>query len=629
MARLTSLIAELRGVETGMARIDHECAAYLTAIPDEQQASARNLLHYLALRRHDLRHAQPLLASHGLSSLGRTESHVRDGLETVLRVLHMLEGLPWNRAFDTAPLTKDAGDILLTAHTDALFGRQPDARTVRIMVTMPGEAAEDYLLIHDLVAGGMDCMRINCAHDDAATWARMIEHLRRANGELRRACRIAMDIGGPKLRTGAVTPGATVVKIKPHRNPVGQIVRPATVALLAASHSLHIPLPVDAVLTLDGDPPSDLAPGDVVEFDDARGKRRCLRILAREGAVVVGELHSTAYVVPATAFRFKTASGTTTRCVVNVPPLEEKLLLRKGDTLLLTPDSSPGRPAILDEHDRVLLPASIGITLPEVFRDVRPGEAVWFDDGKIGGIVRGADEDQIAVEITQAGPAGSRLAAGKGVNLPDTDLHLSPLTAKDLDDLPFIARHTDMVSYSFVRHAEDIHELQQRLADLKADQLGIILKIETRHAFAELPKLLLACMRTGRFGVMIARGDLAVECGFERMAEVQEEILWICEAAHTPVVWATQVLESLAKTGIPSRAEVTDAAMSERAECVMLNKGPFIRDAVRTLDDILRRMQAHQTKKRAMLRPLQVAHAVLSDVAARHAAGESLSLSKI
>jgi pyruvate kinase len=114
---------------------------------------------------------------------------------------------------------------------------------------------------------------------------------------------------------------------------------------------------------------------------------------------------------------------------------------------------------------------------------------------------------------------------------------------------------------------------------------------------------------------MIARGDLAVECGYERLAEVQEEILWICEAAHTPVIWATQVLETLAKTGIPSRAEVTDAAMSERAECVMLNKGPYIGEAVRTLDDILRRMQAHQSKKRAMLRPLHVAHDILADLA--------------
>ena len=104
---------------------------------------------------------------------------------------------------------------------------------------------------------------------------------------------------------------------------------------------------------------------------------------------------------------------------------------------------------------------------------------------------------------------------------------------------------------------------------------------------------------------MIARGDLAVECGFERLAEVQEEILWVCEAAHMPVIWATQVLETLAKTGLPSRAEITDAAMGERAECVMLNKGPHILDAMRTLDDILRRMQAHQSKKRPLLRALK------------------------
>jgi pyruvate kinase len=104
---------------------------------------------------------------------------------------------------------------------------------------------------------------------------------------------------------------------------------------------------------------------------------------------------------------------------------------------------------------------------------------------------------------------------------------------------------------------------------------------------------------------MIARGDLAVECGYERLAEVQEELLWVCEAAHVPVVWATQVLESLAKGGMPSRAEITDAAMGERAECVMLNKGPYIHDAVRVLDDILRRMEAHQSKKTAMLRPLR------------------------
>jgi len=116
---------------------------------------------------------------------------------------------------------------------------------------------------------------------------------------------------------------------------------------------------------------------------------------------------------------------------------------------------------------------------------------------------------------------------------------------------------------------------------------------------------MLAAMAAPAAGVMIARGDLAVECGYERMAEVQEEILWACEAAHMPVIWATQVLETLARTGVPSRAEITDAAMGGRAECVMLNKGPHILDAMRTLTDILRRMQQHQSKKRPLLRALK------------------------
>jgi pyruvate kinase len=168
----------------------------------------------------------------------------------------------------------------------------------------------------------------------------------------------------------------------------------------------------------------------------------------------------------------------------------------------------------------------------------------------------------------------------------------------------------DRVGYSFVRTEADVLELQSRLADLGAEgNLGIILKIETREGFDQLPRLLLAAMRSRAVGVMIARGDLAVECGYQRLAEVQEEILWICEAAHTPVIWATQVLESLAKNGVPSRSEITDAAMGERAECVMLNKGPYIVAAVRILDDVLRRMRTHHEKKRSMLRKLHVADA--------------------
>ena len=225
-------------------------------------------------------------------------------------------------------------------------------------------------------------------------------------------------------------------------------------------------------------------------------------------------------------------------------------------------------------------------------------------------MVDSAEPDRLAVRILRTRPGGDRIGSDKGINLPDSDLGLPPLTAKDLDDLRFVAKHADLVGFSFVRDAEGVAELQARTRDLGREDLGLMLKIETRRAFERLPNVLLAAMHGPRAGVMIARGDLAVECGWERLAEAQEEILWICEAAHVPVVWATQVLENLTKTGQPSRAEITDAAMGERAECVMLNKGPHVAESIRVLDDILRRMQGHQAKKTPMLRALHVAEGI-------------------
>ena len=235
-----SVIDELCAVHDAMARVDADFASYVETIPRGQQASARNLLHYLALRRHDLRQAQFTLAAHGLSSLGRTESHVRTGVASVLRALHTLEGATWADPQSSAFLTIDDGEALLAAHTEALFGPST-GRSVRIMVTMPPEAATDYPLVRDLVAAGMDCMRINCAHDDSSMWDRMIEHLKRAQRELRRDCRVCIDIAGPKLRTGPIEPGQAVLKIKPHRDELGRVVTPASVALVPAGHagSLH------------------------------------------------------------------------------------------------------------------------------------------------------------------------------------------------------------------------------------------------------------------------------------------------------------------------------------------------------------------------------------------------------
>jgi pyruvate kinase len=503
------------------------------------------------------------------------------------------------------------GSELLEQHTEQLLGPEPADRAVRIMVTMPSEAAQDYELVRDLLVNGMDCMRINCAHDDATSWALMIDNLRRATSETNRRCRILMDLPGPKLRTGPMEPGPKVMKWRARRDLYGSVKRPARIWLTEADHKESPPQSADAELPVCGDWLNDLKVDDTIKFFDARGASRSLKLIENVGRSWWAETTQTAYLAARTSLHLirdgvaMTAYGCGT--VGELPALEQWIHLQTGHTLILTRELRPGQPAVFDKKGRLVTPASLGVTLPEVFDCVRPGEKIWLDDGTIGGIIKSVNPDQLEVTITQTRPQGSKLRADKGINLPDTEVRLPALTEIDLQHLEFIAAHADIVGYSFVRNAKDVYELQEHLATLNAQHLGLVLKIESRRAFEELPNLLLMLMRSQSGGVMIARGDLAVECGWERMAEVQEEILWICEAAHLPVIWATQVLEKLTKEGIPSRAEITDAAMSERAECVMLNKGPFVVEAVRTLDDILRRMERHQRKKRSMLTHLRLA----------------------
>jgi pyruvate kinase len=220
--------------------------------------------------------------------------------------------------------------------------------------------------------------------------------------------------------------------------------------------------------------------------------------------------------------------------------------------------------------------------------------------------VRRNDGERIAMEVLHVPPTGGKLRAEKGINFPDTELGLDALTEKDREDLREAVQFADLIALSFVRSPQDVLQLEEQLAELDAEHLGIVLKIENAAAFRNLPRILLASLRSPPVGVMVARGDLAVEVGFERLSEVQEEILWLCEAAHVPVIWATQVLEGLAKGGAPSRAEVSDAVMSSRAECVMLNKGPRVVSTVEFLADVLERMEEHHDKRMALLRRLSV-----------------------
>ncbi|MCK6448376.1 MAG: pyruvate kinase [Planctomycetes bacterium] len=614
-ATIERSLAELSDLRRAMLAAESSVAVSRPAVHPAHAAGARNLAHYLALRAREMRPLQERLAHLGLSSLGRSEAHALASVEAVLASLGALGGARGSAAASPGPADFDIGARELAAHTDALLGPARDGRRVRILVTLSPEAAEDVARLRTWLEAGMDDVRINCAHDGPKEWRRMLEHLHRAEQACGRKARVLMDLAGPKLRTGPVEPGPCVVKIRPERDELGRVRVPARVWL---SFDGERPADVDDafVLPVDSELAARLAPAtraeageraehaNELEFVDARGARRSLRVVQSDRRGAWAETSQTSYVVAGTRFsRGKHELG----AVGELAPLEGVVQLSRGERLVLTRALDPGRSAVRDAFGRTLAPATIGCTLGEIFGRVCVGERVFFDDGRIGGVIRSVEDERLVVEITEARDGGEKLRADKGINLPDSRLDLPALTAKDVEDLGFVVEHADAVGLSFVHRPEDVSELASRLGELGRPDLGVVLKIETRRAFERLPELLFAALQSPRVGVMIARGDLAVECGWERLAEAQEEILWLSEAAHVPVIWATQVLESLAKDGRPSRAEITDAAMSERAECVMLNKGPHVGEAISALDDILRRMQAHQHKKSSMLRPLRLA----------------------
>jgi pyruvate kinase len=455
------------------ARILGDWNAFVT-LPDFR-VSAENLASYLALRNQDLADLQPALSALGLSSLGRCEGHVMANLDAVASALSHICGVS-AAAFPAAGLWSE-GERRLDAQRRVLFGESKE--TTAIMVTLPSEAATDAAFVESLVSAGMDCARINCAHDDAQAWTAMATHVRAAAAKLGQDCRILMDLPGPKCRVETLSP-----------------VKPAGV---------H------------------------------EGDRIRLAVSPREA-------------------------------------------------------SPSGLPVIT-------------VSFPEVVARLPIGARVWIDDGKIRGRVVALEETDRIVEITGARAKGEKLRLEKGVNFPGTPLGLPALSDDDRAALPIIAAHADLLGFSFVQRPQDIVEFDRAIESARPGRglMPLVLKIETPEAISNLPRLIIRAAGTRPTAVMIARGDLAVELGHPRLAEMQEEILWLCEAARVPVVWATQVLDDLVKDGLPSRAETTDAAMAQRAECVMLNKGPHVTEAIRFLSDLISRMGRHQNKKSALL----------------------------
>ncbi len=500
-----AILKELKTIRQFLLQKEKDFGNDLQILHPNYIESGKNFIHYLSLRTFKLKKLQQQLSNIGLSSIGSSEAYNLANIDNLIALLtaYNAKSIKRKKRLDKHPLSFFSSRKILDKNTIDLIGKPGKGLNTQVMITLPSDASTDETLILDLLNAGMNIARINCSHDGPEVWKAMIEKIKAARKDTGFDCKIHMDLGGPKLRTG----------------PVEEIIK-------------------------------------------TKKKKKKTKII-------------------------------------------NYLLLHKGDILELYKKPILGKDA--HEKNGKIIPAKISVTLPSIFNDVEIGQAILFDDGKIKGKIIDIKKDKLIIEIKRASDKGGKLKAEKGINLPDTKLSLPSLTKADLEHLPFVTKHADSLGFSFVNRVKDISKLQGHLKKLKREDIGIILKIETKEAFNNLPALILQAMQSPKIGIMTARGDLAIEIGWERISEVQEQILWLCEAAHIPNIWATQVLENLAKKGIATRAEITDAAMSVRAECVMLNKGPYILDAIETLTDILRRMQHHQQKRKASLRPLKVA----------------------
>lgn len=599
--RLTQIIEKAQELES-------EYTYKINEVHPVYRRSAQNLVHYLAFRSFETDDLQTQLRNQNLPLLSNIEAHVLDSLYSIKIIIHSLLGETYQ---DENPgfVRIEESRKLLKRNTKLLFGYKSKKRLARIMVTLPSEASHNPDFISHLMEIGMNSARINCAHDTAQDWGKMINHVNRAKQALHKNCKVMMDLGGPKLRTGPIKPGPQVIHIKPNRNDLGQVVSPARVWLAPPEATAPAETP-SARIPVDKEWLQSVHLHSEIWFTDSRDKKCRMIMEASEGEGRWGVCYDSAYLSTGTDLHLKSAKQNNEEEKVKTGellPLEQFITLNTGDTLQLIKDNKPGENAQLNEDGTVKKAAFISCTLPEIFDDVKEGEPIYFDDGKIEGLIEEIASDYLGIKITYARDKGGKLKADKGINLPESDLKISGLTDKDKEDLKFVAENADAVNFSFVNKVSDVEEL---LSELKhsSTNLGIIFKIETQKGFKNLPLILLKGMQTYPIGVMIARGDLAIETGWKNFASIQEEILRICEAAHIPDVWATQVLENLAKKGVPSRAEITDAAMANRAECVMLNKGFYISKAVKMLDKILRRMQHFQKKQYTLLPRLENAN---------------------
>jgi len=579
----------------------------IKSVHPNHKAGARNLVHYLALRTFKLNEAQQLIYELGFQDIMEFNAHIMWSLNKLQQLIEC-SGANHNKkvtdrkASKVVSLTNAAKN--LRKNTRSLFGKKPRGRRTRIMVTLPQRTIEDERYVRRLVKAGMDIARINCAHDEADDWRKMVENIRKANEKSAKPTLVSFDLAGPKIRTGAVVSGPDVVRIKPGKDELGAISKPAKLWLapsgqLPPQNDYEAHLPVDELFM------SFFKKGDRLLVEDARRKLIDIEIIRKNRLGFIGQCDRSAYITSGsklTLIKAKTAKRSH-GLIGEIMPLKQYLTLKTGDLLRLDKASVPGENAIFSEAGKLISPAHISCTYPAVFELAKTGQTVFFDDGKIEAKIEELTEDYMLLKIKGAKDSGSKLAADKGINFPEIDIHADGLTEKDQNDLKTVSDLADIINLSFVNRWQDVEAILEQFKMLNISP-GLVLKIETAEGVKNLPEILLHAMRYPDIGLMIARGDLAVETGWKGFYHIQEEIIRLCEAAYIPAIWATQVLESLSKKNVPTRAEIVDAASAQKLEAIMLNKGNYVHSTIRLLSQMLCKSQYRQKYKEVIMPPM-------------------------
>lgn len=586
-----SLLYQLLTLVGQIQAFEQKHSQHLEKVLARHVEGARNLLHYLALNGENLNHLEMELSSLGLGTIMSDSLPVSTRLEQLVGWLKLMHSPQQTSGTQFMRSSHNLRFQRALHHKEIdLLGTDSTTQTA-VMVTLPQECAENPDLIVQLLNTGVSCLRVNCGQYPLETCENMAKQVRLAERRTGQQVKVLMDLPGSKIRTAALAQDAQTCKLSPVRSPQGHVNQPLHILFTNDIHLSPDQVLADHVLPLKHDFNGNYPDSGLVRFCDSRGKRRVLRIVSASANGFIAELHQTAYINDQTQIRVTSTKladqGAVDTHLHALPSGRAGIQVREGDFVILRNELVECTPARHDRQGRLLAPATLGCTPSELFKQVRQGDPVYFDDGKIAGEAHSVLSDQIYVRITRTSKGKSLLKGNAGINFPHTAQ--PPFTAHlhDRKTLAFVAKHADIIGLSFLNDPNEMVLIKQELERLGAANLGVVLKIETYRAFQQLPMFLLKAMRMNNIGVMIARGDLAVECGWKKLAHCQRQILQVCKTANVPVIWATQVLDQMNKKGVPTRAEVSDVMMGAQASCIMLNKGPYLLETVDLLNSLL------------------------------------------